>query len=61
MASNGQATAAGGGAVYGLGLVGALVWNFQQADTFWGYPWGFLESLVWPGFLVYELFKATTG
>ena len=48
-----------GGAVYGLGLIGALVWNWQQAETFWGYPWGVLESFVWPGFLVYELFQLT--
>jgi hypothetical protein len=61
MASNGQATAAGGGAVYGLGLIGALVWNFQQADNFLGYIGGFLESIVWPAFLVYELFQGTAG
>ena len=61
MASNGQATAAGGGAVYGLGLIGAVVWNFQVADDFLGYVWGFAESLVWPGFLVYELFKLAAG
>jgi hypothetical protein len=60
MASNGT-TAAGGGAVYGIGLIGALVWNFQQADTFLGYVGGFLESLVWPAFLVWELFKFTAG
>jgi hypothetical protein len=55
--SSGQATAAGGGAVYGLGLIGALVWNFQEAGSFLGYIGGFLESLVWPAFFVYELFK----
>jgi hypothetical protein len=60
MASNGT-TAAGGGAVYGIGLIGALVWNFQQADTFLGYVGGFLESLVWPAFLVWELFRLSAG
>lgn len=62
MAGNsGQATAAGGGAVYGIGLIGALVWNFQQADTLLGYVGGFLESLVWPAFLVWELFRLSAG
>ena len=45
MASNSNNAAAGGaGAVYGLGFLGALVWNWQQAETFWGYPWGVIES-----------------
>ncbi len=57
MANSNNAAAGGAGAVYGLGLVGALVWNWQQAETFWGYPWGIIESFVWPGFLVYELFQ----
>ena len=61
MAGNSNTTAAGGGAVYGLGLIGAIVWNWQVADSFGGYVWGFLESLVWPGFLVYELFKLAAG
>ncbi len=50
--------AAGGGAVYGLGWIGALVFFLQQADTFGGYVLGFLKSLVWPAFLVYELFSS---
>ncbi len=56
---NGSAGAAGGGAVYGLGLIGALVYNFQQASDFWGYILGFFESLVWPAFLVYWLFVSS--
>jgi hypothetical protein len=58
--SNGAA-AGGAGAVYGLGLIGAIVWNLQQADTFLGYIGGFAESLVWPAFLVWELFRVTAG
>jgi hypothetical protein len=62
MASKGNGAAAGGaGAVYGLGLLGAFVWNWQVADTFWGYPWGVIESFFWPGFLVYEAFKGLSG
>ena len=47
----------GAGAVYGMGFFGAVIWNWQQAETFWGYPWGVVESLFWPGFLVFELFQ----
>ncbi len=64
MAKGDGAAAGGAGAVYGIGVIGAIVWNWQQADTFWGYPWGIVESFLWPGFLVFELFKgmaAITG
>lgn len=47
----------GGDAVYGLGLIGAAVYFIGQADTFWMGVLGFLKALVWPAFLIYELFK----
>lgn len=48
----------GGGAVYGLGLVGAVVWTWQQADGVGEHLVGLLQSLVWPAFLVYDAFDA---
>lgn len=57
MASSSSAAAGGAGAIYGIGIFGALVWNWQVADGLGGYVWGFVETLVWPGFLVYELFR----
>lgn len=58
MAKDGNSAAAGGaGAVYGLGFIGALVWNWQVADSFGGYVGAVLESFVWPAFFVYELFR----
>jgi hypothetical protein len=48
----------GGGAVYGLGLIGALVWYCQQAEEPGEYAVAVLKALVWPAFLVYEAFKA---
>ena len=39
-------------AVYGLGLIGALVYFWQQADSFGGYLLAILRALVWPAFLV---------
>ncbi len=47
----------GGGAVFGLGLIGALVWFWQQADGFGEHVVGILKAFVWPAFLVYKAFK----
>ena len=47
----------GGGAVYGLGLIGAAVYFIGHATTFGLGILGFLKALVWPAFLVFELFK----
>jgi len=53
---NGSNAATGGGAVYGLGLIGALVYYLQQADSFWNGVVGVLQALVWPAMMVYNLF-----
>ena len=49
--------AGGGDAVYGLGLIGAIVYYIQYAHGFWGVVLGVLKALVWPVFMVYELLK----
>lgn len=43
-----------GGAVYGLGLIGAAIFYIGQADTFWVGVLGFLKAIVWPVFLIYQ-------
>jgi uncharacterized membrane protein len=43
----------GASAVYGLGFVGAAVYFFSHATTFWMGFLGLLKALVWPAFLVY--------
>lgn len=48
---------AGGGAVYGLGFIGAVIYYIQHANTFWAGVVGILKALVWPAFLVYEALK----
>lgn len=45
------------GGIYGLGWIGALVYFISHATSLWGGVLGFLKALVWPAFLVYELFK----
>ena len=54
-------TPGGGGAVYGLGLIGALVWFWQQANGFGEHLVGILKAFVWPAFLVFDAFKALHG
>ena len=57
MAARDASCAAGGGAVFGLGWIGAVVYYIGAADGFWMGVLGFLKSLVWPAFLIYELMK----
>jgi len=46
-----------GGAFYGLGFIGAAIYYISTSVGFWAGVLGVLKALVWPVFLVYELFK----
>ena len=61
MGNNSAGAAAGGGAIYGLGIFGALVFFWQQADTLWEHLFAVLQSLLWPAFMVYQGFSALAG
>ena len=50
--------AAGGGAVYGLGFIGALVYFIASSTSFFDGLWGVVQAIFWPAFLVYELFDS---
>lgn len=52
---DGTRCAGGGNAVYGLGLIGALVYYIQAADSFGEGLMGVLKAIVWPAFVVYDL------
>lgn len=52
-----QNSTSSGGAFYGLGLIGALVYYISAADGFWEVILAVLQSFVWPAFLVYELMQ----
>lgn len=45
----------GGDAVYGLGLIGALIYYVTHATTFWMVVLGILKSIVWPALLMYKV------
>ncbi|MFA6522202.1 MAG: hypothetical protein WCT24_01245 [Patescibacteria group bacterium] len=47
----------GGGAVYGLGFIGAAIYFISTATTFWLGVLGFLKAIVWPAFMVFEVLK----
>lgn len=44
-----------GGAVYGLGLIGALIFFVGSATSFWAGVLGILQAFVWPAYLVFEV------
>jgi hypothetical protein len=48
---------ASGGAVYGLGLIGAAVYFISNANTFLVGVIGLLKAIVWPAFLIYYAFE----
>ncbi|MBU1201232.1 MAG: hypothetical protein KKA51_01915 [Nanoarchaeota archaeon] len=47
-----------GGAFYGLGFLGAVIYFISTATGFWMGVLGFLKAIVWPVFLVYGLLKS---
>ena len=59
--ANNNAGAAGGGAIYALGIFGAWVYFWQQADAFWEYVLVVLQGVLWPAFMVYQVFEALGG
>lgn len=46
-----------GGAVYGMGFIGAAIYWISTAGSFGLGVLGFVKALVWPVFLVYDLLK----
>ena len=46
-------TVAGG--IYGLGLIGALVYYMQHVTTFWSVIVGLFKTVFWPAYLVWHL------
>jgi hypothetical protein len=57
MASNNAGTAAGSGAIYGLGIFGAWVYYWQQAAGFWEHLYAIFQGFFWPAYMVYEAFS----
>jgi len=47
-----------GGAVYGLGFIGAAIYYISTASSFWMGVLGILKAIIWPAILVYGLLKS---
>ena len=45
---------AGGGALYGLGVIGALIYFMQHATSFLLVVAGIVKALFWPAVIVYK-------
>ena len=43
--------------IYGMGFIGAVIFFIGRADTFKEGIVAFLKAIVWPVFMVLELFK----
>lgn len=51
---------AGGGAIYGIGIIGSLIYFIQHAQSFGQGVIGIIYSFFWPAVVVYkvlEIFK----
>lgn len=48
---------AGGGAVYGLGLIGAAIYFLQHASTLSDGILGLIKAIFWPGVLIYRVLE----
>ena len=46
-----------GGAIYGLGFIGSVIYYISTAGSFGAGFVGVLKAIVWPAFLVFELLK----
>jgi hypothetical protein len=47
----------GSGALYGLGVIGALIYYLQQATNFLMGLLGFIKAFFWPAVVVYRVFQ----
>ena len=56
-AGSGQA----GNAIYGLGIFGAWVYFWQQAEGFWEHVYAVFQGIFWPAYMVFEAFAALSA
>lgn len=52
--SSSNNTTSGGSALYCLGVLGAWVHFWQQAEGFWAHLLAVVEGFLWPAFLVFH-------
>ncbi len=47
----------GGSAIYGIGILGALVYYLQHATTFLMGLIGIFKAIFWPGVILYKVLE----
>jgi hypothetical protein len=47
-----------GNAIYGLGIFGAWVYFWIEADGFWEHVLAVVQGILWPAWMVYRAFHA---
>ncbi|MDE2312260.1 MAG: hypothetical protein KGJ93_04225 [Patescibacteria group bacterium] len=52
-----RGAAGAAGCVYGLGVIGSVIYFLQHAPGFWLGVLGVLKALVWPAILAYKLLE----
>lgn len=52
-----HAGSAGGGAIYGLGVIGAIIYFLQHSNTFAQALWGIVQAIFWPAVIVYKVLE----
>lgn len=50
-----------GSAVYGLGFIGAAIYFFTHATSFWIGVLGLIKAIFWPAYLVYKALEYFGG
>lgn len=48
---------AGSGAIYGLGMLGAVVYYLQHATTLMDGLIGIIKAVFWPGVVLYKVLE----
>ncbi|WP_025743266.1 hypothetical protein [Aquimarina pacifica] len=43
--------------IYGLGIIGAIIYYTSHATSFWIGVLGIVKAFFWPAFLIYEVLK----
>jgi hypothetical protein len=46
-----------GASIYGLALLGAVVYFIQHATSFWEGVLGVIEAIFWPGVILYKVLE----
>lgn len=46
-----------GNAIYGLGVIGALVYFIQHSTSFLDGLWGIVQAVFWPAVVLYKVLE----